>query len=196
MTDTIITGAGREPLNQALKAGVPLSPSVYGAQLIRDKWGADIAPLTTQLATLDYNYHGHPAIDGVQQGRVRSTQSLVQALLGDYQAVADDRFGETAFGFYTPPAIGQTVKIVEHVDEFAYEGNGNHEDYEGIYRQSDPQTYGPETQIAVRLQVPLQNLSGSSLAHGRGDQGGQTLRFAYLGQNCVCHGGIPAGKRG
>ena len=39
---------------------------------------------------------------------------------------------------------------MEHVDEFADHGSGNHQTYEGIYRRTDPQTYGPQTQIALR----------------------------------------------
>ncbi|MBD8097393.1 leucine-rich repeat domain-containing protein [Pseudomonas fluorescens] len=148
MTEQLM-GAGRASLNEAVQAGVPLTPSAHGAKLIRQKWGAHVDPMTAQLVTLDYDYHGHPPIDGVHQGKIRFQQSLVQALLSDYQAVADDRFGETAFGVYTPPAVGPRIKLVEHVDEFAYRGSGNHTDYEGIYRQTIPQTYGPETQIAI-----------------------------------------------
>ena len=137
------------PLNRALQDSLVLTPAEHGATLIRQKWGDDVDPVTTQLVTLDYDYHGHPLINGVHQGQIRFRQSLVQALLSDYQAVADDRFGETAFGFYTPPAVGPEIKIVKNVDEFAYVGSGNHRDYEGIYRRSDPQTYGPSTQLAI-----------------------------------------------
>ncbi|MGH8346656.1 MAG: dermonecrotic toxin domain-containing protein, partial [Pseudomonas sp.] len=42
------------------------------------------------------------------------------------------------------------IRIVEHVDEFADHGNGNHLTYEGIYRQVTPQVYGPATQMALR----------------------------------------------
>ncbi|NWA70198.1 dermonecrotic toxin domain-containing protein [Pseudomonas reactans] len=139
----------QETLSQAVETGMPLSPAAYGAKLIREQWGADIDPQTAQLVTLDYNYHGHPAVDGVEQGQVHSQQPLIQALLLNYQAVGDNRFFETAFGFYTPPAIGPAVKIVEHVDELAFHGAGNHDSYEGIYRRTDPQTYGPQTQLPV-----------------------------------------------
>lgn len=139
----------QETLSQAVETGMPLSPAAYGAKLIREQWGADIDPQTAQLVTLDYNYHGHPAVDGVEQGQVHSQQPLIQALLLNYQGVGDNRFFETAFGFYTPPAIGPAVKIVEHVDELAFHGAGNHDSYEGIYRRTDPQTYGPQTQLPV-----------------------------------------------
>ncbi|VVO48761.1 hypothetical protein PS862_00198 [Pseudomonas fluorescens] len=39
---------------------------------------------------------------------------------------------------------------MEQVDEFADHGSGNHQTYEGIYRQTVPQIYGPDTQIALR----------------------------------------------
>ena len=140
----------REDLKAAVDTALPLSPGQFGGRLIQTKWGQDIDPQTAQLVTLDYNYHGHPAQNGVQQGRVASSQSLTQVLLSNYQTVGDGRFGETAFGLYTPPDIGPEVRIVDKVDEFAYEGSGNHDTYEGIYRRTDPQTYGPLTQIALR----------------------------------------------
>lgn len=140
-------------MHDALKAAVdialPLTPAQFGARLIKEKWGADIDPQTVLLVTLDYNYKGHPEQDGIQQGRVASSQSLLQALLADYQTVGDGRFAETAFGLYTPPAIGPSVRIVQNVDEFADHGSGNHHTYEGLYRQTLPQTYGPLTQMAL-----------------------------------------------
>jgi len=100
--------------------------------------------------TLDYDYRGHPEQDGVHQGQVARSCTLLQALLSNEQTVGDGRFAETAFGLYTPPDIGPTIRIVDKVDEFADEGSGNHQTYEGIYRQTVPQVYGPLTQIAVR----------------------------------------------
>lgn len=152
MTDTVFHASSREALNETLRKGIPLTPDAHGAKTIREKWGADLDPQTAQLVTLDYDYHGHPPINGVHQGKIRFQQSLVQALLSDYQAIADHRFGETAFGFYTPPRVGPAVSIVDNVDEFAYQGSGNHTDYEGIYRRADSQTYGPETQIDISPQ--------------------------------------------
>jgi len=144
------TTLSREDLKVAVDTALPLSPAQFANQLIQAKWGHAIDPATAQLVTLDYAYHGHPAVEGVQQGRVASTQSLSQVLLANYQTVGDGRFGETAFGLYTPPDIGPAVRIVAKVDEFAYVGNGNHDTYEGIYRQTDPQTYGPATQLHIR----------------------------------------------
>lgn len=149
MTDTAAPLTGLEALNQAVQSSLLLSPAEYGTSLIRQKWGATLDPATAQLVTLDYDYHGHPPIDGVHQGQIRVQQSLVQALLSDYQAVADDRFGETAFGFYTPPAIGPHITLVDHVDEFASQEGGFHRDYEGIYRHTVPQVYGPSTQLPI-----------------------------------------------
>ncbi|WP_223485216.1 dermonecrotic toxin domain-containing protein [Pseudomonas sp. A-RE-19] len=140
----------RDELKWAVSTALPQSPEQFGAQLIKEKWGQGIDPQAALLVTLDYNYRGHPQQNGIQQGRVLSSQTLVQALLSNYQTVADGRFGETAFGLYTPPDVGPSVRIVENVDEFANHGSGNHEDYEGIYRQTVPQAYGPATQIALR----------------------------------------------
>lgn len=140
----------REDLKAAVETALPQSPGQFGGRQIQAKWGQDIDPQTAQLVTLDYNYHGHPVQNGIQQGRVASSQSLTQVLLANYQTVGDGRFGETGFGLYTPPDIGPEVRIVDKVDEFAYVGSGNHETYEGIYRRTDPQTYGPLTQIALR----------------------------------------------
>lgn len=140
----------RNELKAAVEAALPQTPAQFGESLIKEKWGADIDPQTALLVTLDYNYHGHPPESGVHQGQVGSSRSLIQALLGNYQTVGDGRFGETAFGLYTPPDIGPSVRIVEKVDEFAYVGNGNHDTYEGIYRATVPQSYGPHTQINLR----------------------------------------------
>jgi hypothetical protein len=140
----------RDELKAALDISLPQTPGQFGEHLIRQQWRQDIDPATAQLVTLDYDFKGRPAQDGIHQGRVVSSMSLVQALLSNYQTVGDGRFGETAFGMYTPPDVGPSIRIVAHVDEFADVGSGNHASYEGIYRQTVPQGYGPATQIAVR----------------------------------------------
>ncbi|RON19253.1 dermonecrotic toxin domain-containing protein [Pseudomonas frederiksbergensis] len=140
----------RNELKAAVETALPQTPAQFGERLIKEKWGAGIDPQTALLVTLDYNYHGHPPENGVHQGQVGSSRTLIQALLGNYQTVGDGRFGETVFGLYTPPDIGPSVRIVEKVDEFAYVGSGNHDTYEGIYRATVPQSYGPHTQINLR----------------------------------------------
>ena len=140
----------RKKLQAAMDLALPQSPGQFGERLIKEKWGQGIDPQTAILVTLDYNFKGHPAQDGVEQGQVASARSLLQALLCNYQTVGDGRFAETAFGLYTPPVVGPTVRIVDNVDEFADHGSGNHHTYEGIYRQTSPQTYGPLTQVALR----------------------------------------------
>jgi hypothetical protein len=140
----------RDELMAAVNIALPQTPDQFGARLIKEKWGTDIDPQTCLLATLDYNYKGHPAQDGIQQGQVASSQSLLQALLSNYQTVGDGRFAESAFGFYAPPDIGPSVRIVQNVDEFADRGSGNHQSYEGIYRQTIPQAYGPLTQVPIK----------------------------------------------
>ncbi|MFS2068465.1 dermonecrotic toxin domain-containing protein [Pseudomonas sp. CT11-2] len=140
----------RDELKAALDIALPQTPGQLGEHLIKEKWGQDIDPQTTLMVTLDYHYKGHPEENGFQQGQVASSRSLLQALLSNYQTVGDGRFAETAFGLYTPPDVGPTVRIVEHVDEFADYGSGNHDTYEGIYRQTAPQTYGPASQLKLR----------------------------------------------
>lgn len=140
----------RDELKAAVDIALPQTPSQFGEQLIKQKWGAGIDPQTTLLVTLDYDYRGHPAQSGIHQGQVGSSRTLVQTLLSNYQTVGDGRFGETAFGLYTPPDIGPAVRLVENVDEFADHGSGNHRTYEGVYRQTTPQAYGPDTQIKLR----------------------------------------------
>ncbi|VVP82703.1 hypothetical protein PS918_02457 [Pseudomonas fluorescens] len=153
-TDTTSDPAPALPMRNELKAAVdtalPQTPGQFGERLIKDKWGPGIDPQTALLVTLDYDYMGHPAQDGIHQGQVGSSRTLVQALLSNYQTVGDGRFGETAFGLYTPPDIGPAVRIVEKVDEFAGHDSGNHRTYEGIYRRTTPQAYGPQTQIKLR----------------------------------------------
>ncbi|MBC8998554.1 hypothetical protein IAI51_18645 [Pseudomonas sp. N40(2020)] len=139
-----------DELQAAVAIALPQTPAQFGAKLIMEKWAVVTDPHSTLLVTLDYNYRGHPAKKGVHQGQVKSSRTLVDALLGNYQTVGDGRFGETAFGFYTPPDVGPTVRIVNKVDEFAEVGSGNHDTYEGIYRATVPQTYGPGTQLTLR----------------------------------------------
>lgn len=140
----------RDELKAAVDIALPQTPGQFGEHLIKQKWGADIDPQTALLVTLDYDYRGHPPQDGIHQGQVGSSRTLVQTLLSNYQTVGDGRFGETAFGLYTPPDVGPAVRVVEHVDEFADHGSGNHRTYEGVYRQTTPQSYGPDTQIKLR----------------------------------------------
>ena len=140
----------RDELKAALDIALPQTPGQFGEHLIKEKWGQGIDPQTALLVTLDYNYKGHPAENGIEQGQVASSRSLLQTLLSNYQTVGDGRFAETAFGLYTPPDIGPAVRIVKNVDEFADHGSGNHQTYEGIYRKTTPQVYGPSTQINLR----------------------------------------------
>ncbi|WP_207265697.1 dermonecrotic toxin domain-containing protein [Pseudomonas sp. GW101-3H06] len=140
----------REELKTAVDTALPQTPAQFGEQMIREKWGHDLEPQTALLVTLDYDYNGHPEQNGVHQGQVASSRTLVQTLISNYQTVGDGRFGETAFGLYTPPDVGPPVRIVENVDAFAYHGSGNHDTYEGIYRHTVPQSYGPQTQIRLR----------------------------------------------
>jgi hypothetical protein len=138
----------RDELKAVVDTALPQTPAQFAEQLIKQKWNVD--PQNALLVTLDYDYRGHPAQYGVFQGQVASSQTLIQALLSNYQTVGDGRFAETAFGLYTPPAAGPSVRVVEHVDEFADHGSGNHKTYEGIYRRTVPQSYGPQTQLRVR----------------------------------------------
>jgi hypothetical protein len=146
----ISTGQMRNELQGIVDIALPQTPGQFGERQIKEKWGQHLDPQHDLLVTLDYDYKGHPPQDGIHQGQVASSQSLLQALLLNYQTVGDGRFGETAFGLYTPPDIGPSVRIVEKVDEFANQGSGNHQTYEGIYRQTVAQTYGPQTQISLR----------------------------------------------
>ncbi|MBK5529785.1 hypothetical protein JFT91_20240 [Pseudomonas sp. TH08] len=150
--DAPFTSAAKLPgeLQAAVDIALPQTPAQFGGALIIKKWGTAIDPHSALLVTLDYNYRGHPARKGIHQGRVKNSQTLINALLGNYQATGDGRIGETAFGLYQPPDLGPTVRIVDNVDEFATTGSGNHDTYEGIYRATVPQTYGPGTQIQLR----------------------------------------------
>ncbi|RKS17029.1 E3 ligase-like protein (putative virulence factor) [Pseudomonas sp. WPR_5_2] len=135
----------RDELKFAVEAALPQTPSQFGEHLIKEKWGRDLDPQTAQLVTLHYDYWLRPEPDGSHRGCVARSRSLVQALLSDYQTVGDGRFGETAFGLYTPPEVGPTVRLMEEP-----EPTDDHRTYEGIYRRSIPQTYGPHTQINLR----------------------------------------------
>ncbi len=103
----------RDELKAAVDTALPQTPSQFGEQLIKEKWGAGIDPQTALLVTLDYDYKGHPAQNDIHQGQVGSSRTLVQTLLSNYQTVGDGRFGETVFGLYTPPDIGPVIRLVE-----------------------------------------------------------------------------------
>ncbi|MEB0048119.1 MULTISPECIES: leucine-rich repeat domain-containing protein [unclassified Pseudomonas] len=140
----------RNALGASVNNALPLSPSQFCAQLINDKWGRDIDPQTAILVTLDYRYTGRPAQSEVLAGKVVTSRTLTQALLSNYQAVGDGSFGETAFGLYTPPDVGPFVRIVEKTDELTNRLGFIHQTYEGIYRHTVPQIYGPHTQINLK----------------------------------------------
>ncbi|MEO6677231.1 MAG: DUF6543 domain-containing protein [Pseudomonas sp.] len=129
-----------------LETVLPMTCAQYAAKLIRQRWGE--APLQALLVDLNYDFYGYPASGDRHLGKVRMSQGLVQVLLNNYQTVGAGRFGETAFGLYTPPAVGPLVHIVE-IDESINPGGG-FRDYEGIYRITQPQRYGPDTQLALQ----------------------------------------------
>lgn len=130
-----------------LEAVLPHSATRFTRDLIENRWGKDIAPMTSQLAYLQYDFRGYPALDAVHKGRLIRTESLLHAAMTNQQTVGAGRFGETAFGLYTPPLVGPVIAIVA-IDETAFPGGG-HADYEGIYRQTKPQRYGPDTQLTL-----------------------------------------------
>ncbi|MGF6091725.1 dermonecrotic toxin domain-containing protein [Pseudomonas sp. 18173] len=140
----------RDELKTAVATALPQTPEQFGAQLIREKWGQDIDPDSALLVTLDYDTDASAGRGAIHQGRVNNSRTLVQAMLSNYQTVADGRFGETAFGLYTPPDIGPEIHVVGPVDDAAAKAVDYYHDYEGIYRSTTPQTYGPSTQIALR----------------------------------------------
>ncbi len=131
-----------------LEAVLPHSATRFTRDLIEDRWGKDIAPMTSQLAYLQYDFRGYPALEGIHQGRLTRTESLLHAAMSNQQTVGAGRFGETVFGLYTPPPVGPHIKVVD-IDESAFP-EGGHADYEGIYQQTIPQRYEPHTQLAVQ----------------------------------------------
>ncbi|MBD9442800.1 dermonecrotic toxin domain-containing protein [Pseudomonas sp. PDM04] len=135
----------RDELRAAVDVALPQTPARFAEQKIREKWGLDLDPQTAQLVTLHYDYWLRAGLEGRHEGRVASSQSLVHVLLSNYQTVGDGRFGETGFGLYTPPDVGPAVRIVE-----GPEPTDDHRTYEGIYRHTAPQTFGPQTQINLR----------------------------------------------
>lgn len=125
---------------------LPMTVAQYAAKVISQRWGAECPEAV--LADLNYDFYAHPAQGDVHLGKVRVSKSLVQALLDNDQTVGAGRFGETAFGLYTPPVVGPQMRIVE-IDESINPGGG-FRDYEGIYRRTSPQVYGPDTQLALQ----------------------------------------------
>ena len=70
--------------------------------------------------------------------------SLVQVLISNYQTVGDGRFGETVFGLYTPPDVGPVHTIVRNTSmSWPIPATAITTRYEGIYRRTVPQRYGP-----------------------------------------------------
>ncbi|NUT77149.1 hypothetical protein HNO86_19075 [Pseudomonas sp. C1C7] len=132
----------RDELSAAVDNALPQTPAQLGEHLIREKWGPDIDPQTAQLVTLHYDFWSSSSRAVRHEGQVARSLSLVQALLCNEQTVGDGRFGETAFGLYTPPDTGPTIHIAQTV-----EPSDGHRVYEGIYRRTTPQMYGPQTQI-------------------------------------------------
>jgi hypothetical protein len=142
----------RAPEHQDLYAIVttasPQTAGQFAGRLIKEKWGQEIDPQSAVLVTLHYIRDGATENNGEKPGQVAHSLTLLETLLSNYQTVGDGRFGETAFGLYTPPSVGPTVRIVDDLDERAVYGT-TLDTYEGIYRQTVPQTYGPLTQIPI-----------------------------------------------
>jgi len=134
-----------DELRAVVETALPQTPAQFAERLILEQWGPDIDPYTAQLVTLHYDYWLRTEQDGSHLGYVASTQSLVQALLSNYQTVGDGHFYETAFGAYTPPDVGPAVRIMDKA-----EPTDDHRTYEGIYRHTLPQVYGPQTQVSIR----------------------------------------------
>lgn len=133
---------------QELEEVLPRSATRFTTQLIESRWGKQIRPMTAQLAYLQYDFRGYPVLKGVHQGRLARTESLLHAAMTNQQTVAAGRFGETVFGLYTPASVGPHIAVVD-IDETSFPGSG-HADYEGIYRQTNPQRYEPDTQLALQ----------------------------------------------
>ncbi|WP_460124732.1 leucine-rich repeat domain-containing protein [Pseudomonas sp. S2_C03] len=144
-TNTQLPLGLRDELRRLIDSALPKNPAQLAEQLIREKWGAALDPQTTQLVTLHYDYWLRAEPDGSHVGHVALSQSLVQVLLSNYQTVGDGRFGESAFGFYTPPDVGPVVRLMQ-----APPPTDDHRTYEGIYRHADPQVYEPQTQLDLR----------------------------------------------
>lgn len=140
--------AGGNPMiaSLALTTALPMTAAQYAAKLIGQRWGDE--SLRALMVDLNYDFYGYRADGNVHLGKVRTSQNLVQALLNNYQTVGAGRFGETAFGLYTQPRVGPQVRIVA-IEEAINPGSG-FRDYEGIYRQTRPQVYGPDTQLALQ----------------------------------------------
>ncbi|WP_085639105.1 MULTISPECIES: dermonecrotic toxin domain-containing protein [unclassified Pseudomonas] len=140
----------RSALNATVASALPLTPEAFGIARIRARWGADIDPQTARMVTLDYDRDWDQGKNGVHHGKVRRSHTLIRALLDNDQTVADGAFGENLFGLYTPPDIGPTVVIQDESAADATNEPGWLRDYEGIYRQTTPQVYGPATQLPIR----------------------------------------------
>ncbi|MBV4458133.1 hypothetical protein KVG96_09255 [Pseudomonas sp. COR58] len=140
----------RSALNATVASALPLTPEAFGIARIRSRWGADIDPQTARLVTLDYDRDSDLGKNGVHHGKVTRSRTLVRALLDNYQTVADGRFGESLFGLYTPPDIGPTVVVQDDDPGDGTPVQGLLHNYEGLYRQTSPQVYGPSTQLPIR----------------------------------------------
>ncbi len=133
-----------------MSAALPQSPEQFGAQLIKDKWGQDIDSHTALLVTLDYRYRGQFAAGRHRAGVGGKHPNPGAGVAGKLPDSRRRALRRSVFGLYTPPDVGPSIRIMEHVDEFADHGNGNHHTYEGIYRQTTPQVYGPATHLLLR----------------------------------------------
>ncbi|MFJ4193126.1 dermonecrotic toxin domain-containing protein [Pseudomonas sp. NPDC089534] len=140
----------RSALDATVASALPLTPQAYGIARIRSRWGADIDPQTTRMVTLDYDRDTDVGKNGVHHGKVTRSRTLIRALLDNYQTVADGAFGEDLFGLYTPPDIGPTIVVQDSGAGDTANEPGYLRNYEGIYRQTSPQVYGPSTQLAIR----------------------------------------------
>lgn len=121
---------------------------------LRDR-GIELAPADIDVVTLHYQYE--PLGEGRQHFRenaiVTQKMSLVEALLGNWQGEPSEGYGNFHFGDWAGLAPQGAVTLVERLEPQSALSNASaYLIFNGLYRRTSPQVYGPQTKLAVRAE--------------------------------------------
>ena len=113
------------------------------------------APADIEVVTLHYQHE--PLGEGRRHFRVNAivtqAMSLVEALLGNWQGEPSTGYGNFHFGNWAGLPPQGAVTLVERLEPVGVFSNASaYQIFNGLYRRTSPQVYGPQTRLAVRAE--------------------------------------------
>ncbi|NIE76279.1 mannosyltransferase [Pantoea sp. Ap-967] len=163
------------PLHQPLLRNALVDfprPDTLAETLLRD-WlgsrGITLSPLEIDVVTLHYQYtrlDEDPAQYRLN-AQIRQRVNLVEALLGNWQGEPAGGYNGFHYGDWAGIAPPQAVTVVERLEPLsAWSNSAPYMVFNGLYRRSASQAYGPATRLAIRAEDFQSYVWGLAL-HGR-----------------------------